>query len=199
MRTAHRVLVTALVAVTAVGCVSTNEIGGSDNATPTTTTVAPTPGSFGEDISYGTDGGVTATVVDVQAFQQSPNGVPRISVVMRAENLSHSVQRNPDVELLCSETTNTGDWFLGSTWEPNVVLPVNAVTQGEVIIGFPLKGTNPEYPVVTCSAPMLRLTILDATGDLPPKVVTIPVDPAIITAAIREPRGPVLPLPPTGS
>jgi hypothetical protein len=215
-------LLAAAVAVAAsVSCVSTKEVGGSNNPTPTTTTIAPAPGTFGADVTYG---GVTATVTSVDAFAQSPNAVPRVKVVMRAENLSRSVRRNPDLELLCSETTNVGDWFLGSTWEPNVVLPVNAITQGEVIIGFPHKGTNPEYPVVTCSSPQLRLTMLGATdepttstvvgsgattgsntevnalaGQQPAKVVVFPIDESVINAAIRQPRGPLLPLPPRGS
>jgi hypothetical protein len=210
----------AVVAALTSACVSTKEIGGSNKPTPTSSTIAPTAGSFGTDITYG---GVTVTVSSVAAFAQSPNGVPRIEVVMRAENLSRSVRRNPDVQLLCSETTNTGDWFLGSTWEPNVVLPVNAISQGAVIIGFPLKGDNPEYPVVTCSAPQLRITMLDDDASAtaqptasttsaasaedvdgfaglgPAKVVLIPIDDSVITDAIREPRGPVLPLPPRGS
>jgi len=187
-----------------VACVSTNEVGGNNNATPTTTTIPPETGTFGTDVSYGPtvhgtmEPSVVATVIDVAPFDQSPNGVPRIKVVMRAENLSGSVQRNPDVELLCDESTHTGDWFLGSTWEPNVVLPVNAITQGEVIVGFPMKGDNPEYAVVTCTSPKLRLTLVDAKLEVP-KVVVIPIDDSVIADAIRRPRGPKLPLPPRGS
>lgn len=179
----------------APGCVSKNEIGGSNNPTPTTTSVPPEFVALGADVTYG---GVMATVIDITSFDQSPNGTPRVRVVMRVENLSDAAQRNPDVQLICDETTNTGDWFLGSTWEPNVVLPVNAVSQGEVIVGFPLKGDSPEYPVVTCSSAKVRVTLVDArsTG---PKVVDVPVDDTVIADAIRRPRGPSLPLPPRGS
>ena len=48
-----------------------------------------------------------------------------------AFHIARQLQCNPDVELTCKETANAGDWFLGSTWEPNVVLPVNAISQGE--------------------------------------------------------------------
>lgn len=199
----------ALVVVAAPACVSTNEVDPAGNirtndATPTTTAPPPLGGTFGADITYG---GVVTTVVSVAAFDQSPTGTPRIKVVMRSENISDSAQENPNLELLCDETTNTGDWYLGSTWEPNVVLPVNAVAQGEVIIGFPLKGTSPEYPVVTCTTPRLRLTVVgsrddesteDIKEDVPSQYV-FPLDASMIEDAIRRPRGPVLPLPPRGS
>ena len=170
-------VVLALLALSAGACVSTEELDGSSKPTPTTTAVPPVLGSFGADVELG---GVTATVVSVSAFDQSPNGVPRVEVVMRAENLQGYAQHNPDVQLICNETANTGDWFLGSTWEPNADLPVNAVTQGQVIIGFPLKGDNPEYPVVTCTGPRLRLTVSDARTTLP-KVVDIPIDDSVMT------------------
>lgn len=195
MRRLGLLALAAVVVSGAVGCVSTEEVGGSNNATPTTTTLPPEAGSFGADLTLG---GVMATVIDVMAVDQSPDGVPRIKVVMRAENLSDAVQHNPDLELLCDESAESGDWFLGSTWEPNVVLPVNVVSQGEVILGFPDKSDNPEYPVVTCTSPRLRLTITDVRTDLP-KVVLIPVDDEVVGEAVRRPRGPALPLPPRGS
>lgn len=186
-------VVGVVLAISATGCVSTEEVGGSNNATPTTTTIAPEFGAFGADVSYG---GVLATVVDIAPFDQSVNGFPRVKVVMRTENVSDSVQHNPDIALLCDETANVGDWFLGSTWEPNVMLPVNAVSQGDVILGFPQKAENPEYPVVSCTRPMLRLTVEGVRKDVA-KVVLIPVDDAVIAEAIRRPRGPILPLPPS--
>jgi len=178
-----------------VGCVSTQEVGGSNKPTPTTTTVPPATGTFGADVAYG---GVLATVVDVMAFDQSPDAVPRVKVVMRSENTSDHVQHNPNLELICDESTNTGDWFLGSTWEPNVVLPVNVVAQGEVIIGFPDKVDNPEYPVVSCTTPRLRLTVEDVRTDAV-KTVDYPVPVEVVTEATKRPRGPALPLPPRGS
>ncbi|HNI34064.1 MAG TPA: hypothetical protein PLV93_01630 [Microthrixaceae bacterium] len=189
-------VVAALVvgACSIVGCVSTNEVGGSENATPTTTTVPTEPGTFGADVQYE---GVLATVVSVVPFDQSPNGVPRIKVVVRVENTSGWVQRNPDLRLLCDETTNTGDWFLGSTWEPNVALPVNAVSQGEVIIGFPQKGKSPEYPLVACTGARLRLTMVDSRTPVK-RTYDYPVDQGVIAEAAKRPRGPALPLPPRG-
>lgn len=176
------------------GCVSTNEVGGSENATPTTTTVPTEPGTFGADVQYE---GVLATVLSVAPFDQSPDGVPRIKVVMRVENTSGWVQRNPDLRLLCDESTNAGDWFLGSTWEPNVALPVNAVAQGEVIIGFPLKADSPEYPLVACAGARLRLTMVDSRTPVK-RTYDFPVDQGVIAEAAKRPRGPALPLPPRG-
>ena len=188
-------VVAATLAAGATACVSTDEVGGSNNATPTTTTLPPEAGAFGDDVTYG---GVVATVIEVRPFDQSPNGFPRISVVMRAENVSDTVQHNPDLDLICNESAKTGDWYLGSTWEPNAVLPVNAVTQGQVIVGFPTKSDNPEYPVVACSAPKLRLTVSGVRSAVP-RVVLIPVDDSVIAEALRRPRGPSLPLPPSGT
>ncbi|MFN8052806.1 MAG: hypothetical protein U0Q22_15280 [Acidimicrobiales bacterium] len=191
IRQAAAGLTLCALAVAGVGCVSTNEVGGSDKATPTTAPPVPQPGTVGADVTYG---GVTATVVDIAAFDQSPLDVPRIEVTMRAENTSSTAQRNPDVQLLCDESKKVGDWFLGSTWEPNVELPVNAITQGTVIVGFPLKGDNPEYPVVKCSNAKLRL-VLVTSESTSSKVVDVPVDASVISEAIRRPRGPNLPLP----
>jgi len=200
MRRVGGCLVAVALVVAASACVSTNEVDPSGNirtndATPTTTAPAPQAGVLGQDVTYG---GVAVTVVSVAPFDQSPNGTPRIKAVMRSENVSDSAQKNPNLELICDETSNTGDWFLGSTWEPNVVLPVNVVAQGEVIVGFPLKGTNPEYPVVTCTSAKLRLSVVGAREDIP-VVVDYPVDASLIEQAIRRPRGPSLPLPPRGS
>ncbi|MEI2654376.1 MAG: hypothetical protein V9G12_19895 [Microthrixaceae bacterium] len=90
---------------------STNEVDPSGNirtndATPTTTAPVPQAGVLGQDVTYG---GVVVTVVSVAPFDQSPNGTPWIKAVMRSENVSDSVQKNPNLELICDETPNTGD------------------------------------------------------------------------------------------
>lgn len=174
-----------------VGCVSTNEVGGTANATPTT--VAPTveSGSLGTGIDHE---GATVTVFAIRAFDQSVNRVARIEAVVRSENESDGIRRNPDLRLICDETENAGDWFLGSTWEPNAVLPVNAVAEGEVIIGFPAKGKTPEYSVVDCTNARLRVTVTSPRNPLP-RVVEIAIDASVIDEAARRPRGANLPLP----
>jgi hypothetical protein len=185
-------LAAAALSLSVASCVSTNEVGGSDRASPTTAAPPTVVGVIGEDV---TNGGVKAAVLDIEPFDQSPQGVPRVRIVMRAENLSSSVQENPDVQLTCAESaTNHGDWYLGSTWEPTAGLPVNAVTVGEVIMGFPIKGDNPEYPVVTCSSPVLRVVMTDARTD-EVTVVNYAVDERVTEMAAKAPRGPSLPLP----
>lgn len=194
MRSTGRAMVAvlAVAAVAAAGCVSTEEVGGSDKPTPPTTAVTPEIGAFNTDV---TSGGIMATVVDVKAFDQSAKGVPRITVVMRTENLTDHVTHNPDVALRCDESARDGDWYRGSSWEPNAELPVNVVSQGEVIVGFPLKGDNPEYPVVTCTRPTLRVTIEGVRGERP-SVTDVAVPDSVIAEAVRRPRGPVLPTTP---
>lgn len=190
MRRTSAIVAVAAAGLVLGGCVSTEEVGGSDNPTPPTTTVVPTVGSTGTDV---TAAGVVATVVDIAPFDQSPVGVPRIAAVMRSENLTDHVTHNPDVTLRCDETSETGDWYRGSTWEPNTVLPVNVVSQGQVIIGFPPKSDNPEYPVVTCTGAALRMTIEGVRGE-PSTVVDIPVPDEVLRAAVLRPRGPTLPV-----
>lgn len=197
MRRLDRLVASLAIAVVPLlaGCVSTEEVGGSDEPTPTT---APPPleiGTLDTDVSFG---GVTVRVYRITSFAQSPLGVPRVEATLRSENLSGNVQRTPDVWLTCDESANTGDWYQGSTWEPNSPLPVNAVTEGTVVVGFPLKGENPEYPVVRCTTPRLVVTIT-GTRETATRVVAYPIDAAVIDASIRAPKGPNLPLPQTSS
>ena len=176
-------------------CVSIEEYDGSFKAAPTTAPLPIQRAAISEDI---VKDGMEVTVLDISPFDQSPFQTPRINVIVRTENLSRVPQQNPDIELLCDETTNAGDWYLGSTFEPNALLPVNAVSEGETIIGFPLKGKNPEYSVVSCTTPRIRLTIRVA-GIEAPSLVEIPVSDDVISAATRRPRGPNLPLPLKGA
>ncbi len=133
-------------------------------------------------------------MLDITPFERSPRDVPRIRVVMRTENVSSVLQDNPDVELLCDETSLAGDWFGGSTFEPNSTLPINAVSEGEVYVGFPLRGDSPEYPVVTCTNARLHLTVHSTTSKAP-RVIDVPVPASLIDETIRRPKGPQLPLP----
>lgn len=192
----RRLALAALVAaVLTAGCVSTDEIGGKNNPTPTTTPPPTEVGTLGVDVE---GDAVLTTVYAITPFEQSIDNVPRIKVSMRTENTSSVVQDNPDVLLYCDESPHGGDWFEGSTWEPIGLLPVNAVSQGEVIIGFPQKGDNPEYHVVSCTNPTVRVIITAARSTVP-LVVNYPVDPQVITDALRAPRAPLLPLPLAGT
>lgn len=193
----RRALALACIAVAALtsGCVSVDEVGGKNNPTPTTTPPPTQAGTLGVDVA---GEAVLTTVYAITPFEQSIDNVPRIKVSVRTENTSSSVQDNPDVLLYCDETPHGGDWFEGSTWEPTGLLPVNAVSQGEVIIGFPQKGDNPEYHVVSCTNPTVRVTITAARSTVP-LVVNYAVDPQVITDALRAPKAPLLPLPLAGS
>lgn len=188
---AGRVAALALGAVVLVGCAMRSEVGGSNKPTPTTTPPVVQVGAIGGDF---TAYDVTVDVVSIDPFDQAPNGTSRIVAVVRSENLGGTARRNPDLRLVCDETSNTGDWYLGSTWEPNAILPVNAVAEGRVIIGFPLKGNSPEYPVVNCTSARLQVTIRSKRLE-EPQVWEIPVDEELIHDAMRRPRGPLLPLP----
>lgn len=180
----------ALLACTTVACVSTQEVGGSNNPSPTTTSIVTKSGALGNDVSAG---GVMATVVDILPFDQSPSGVPRIQLVMRSENLTDHEVDNPDLDLRCDESPKNGDWYRGSTWEPNQLLPVNRVAQGEVVVGFPLRAKSSDYPVVTCTNPRVRLT-LRGVRDEPPVAYDYPVPAEVIAEALRRPRGTTLPV-----
>lgn len=186
---------TALVVLVGSSCVSTDEIGGKLNPTPTTEPPRTEQGTVGVDVAAPS---VLATVYAIAPAEQSIENVPRIRVSVRAENTSSAVQENPDVLLYCDESPHGGDWYEGSTWEPTGLLPVNAISQGEVIVGFPLKGENPEYHVVSCTNATVRMTIT-TSGSRERLVVNFPVDPQVITDALRAPRAPSLPLPLAGS
>lgn len=185
----------ALLALLVSSCVSTDEVGGKFNPTPSTAPPPTEQGTLGVDVAGPS---VSATVYAITPFEQSIQNVPRIKVSVRAENTSSAAQENPDLLLYCDESPHGGDWYEGSTWEPAGLLPVNAISQGEVIIGFPLKGDNPEYHVVSCTNPTVRMTIT-TSGSRERLVVNYPVEPEVITDALRAPRAPLLPLPLAGS
>ena len=194
MTSALRASVAALVAVPmflSAGCVMTDEVGGSNNAPPTTVGLVDQTAAVGESLMHG---GVVFTVRDISSFDQSPDGVPRIAVMIRSENEATAARRNPDVRLSCAESDGTGDWYSGSTWEPNYLLPVNVVDEGVALVGFPKKPDGPQYPVASCSAARLVVTLGDPETTKTQRVF-VDVPAAVISESLMRPRGPNLPLP----
>lgn len=192
-RRAHRPRrrLVALVATTAVlgaaGC--TKEVVTPGAASPTTVPPERTA-VLGEEV---TSGGVELIVIDVAAADRSPDGVPRLGVVVRTENVDDVERQNPAVALRCDETTADGDWFRGSTWEPSQLLPPGAVSEGVVLVGFPPKAEAPLYSVATCTDAHLEVE-LGGPGEQHAHV-RYDVAPEVVTEAIERPRGKLLPLP----
>ena len=179
------------VSVTAAGCVMSDEVGGSNKPSPTTMPLAPVPGALGSPVQHG---GVSLDVLAIGSFDRSPEQVPRIKVTLRTENTSTAARRNPALELHCQESQLLGVWFAGSTWEPGYLLPVNEVNAGEVMLGFPPKPENPQYPVAGCTNATLVAIMGDPVGDRKLRVV-YPIPASVITESLQRPVGPNLPLP----
>ena len=117
---------------------------------------------------------------------------------MRSENTTSRMLRNPDMELWCDEAEVGGEWFLGSTWEANGLVPGGGVSEGEIYLGFPPKPDADRYPVPTCTNARVKMISTD-DGDRTEQIVVYPVDSSVIDSAIDAPIGRTLPLPPRGA
>jgi len=137
--------------------------------------------------------GMEFDLLSIRPFDQSPKAVPRLALVIRTDNYGRQWSRNPEVTLHCDESTDTGDWFQGSTWESKGLVPTGEVREGQLLLGFARKHDAPGYNVASCTNARIVATM--AGVDLP-QVVNYPVDDLVIRQAIRQPRGPELPLPP---
>lgn len=139
--------------------------------------------------------GIEFDLLDIEPFEQSPQGVARLALTIRTDNYSRSWLRNPEVALRCDESSDPSDWFRGSTWEAGALVPTGEARVGRLFVGFPRKHDAPNYNVVSCTNARLVVTM---AGDVAQRVI-YEVDPLMIRAAIRQPRGPSLPLQPSKS
>jgi hypothetical protein len=182
-------LIVAASVLAAVGCTQTKAT--ADAAAP-----LPRPvevrGKLGEPVSAM---GVNLTVMSIDPYTQNPGGFPRLVVGVRSENSTDQMTRNPQAELRCDEANSGGDWYNGSTWESDGLLPPGNVNEGQLYLGFPAKeGTNGDYAVPTCSDAQIVMTVTK-NADLSTEVVRYAVDPKVIQLAIGADIGPNLPLP----
>ncbi len=138
--------------------------------------------------------GMEFDLLSIRPFDQSPEAVPRLALVIRSDNYGRQWIRNPEVTLRCDESSDPGDWFQGSTWESKGLVPTGEVREGRLLIGFPRKHDAPEYNVASCTNARVVATM---AGVDVPQVVNYPVDDITIREAIRQPRGHELPLPPS--
>ena len=142
---------------------------------------------------------VDVNVLLIESFEQSVNHFPRLKLTVRSENSSSRMLRNPDMELWCDEAEEGGEWFLGSTWEANGLLPGGGgVSEGEIFLGFPPKPDAERYPVATCTNARVKM-IATNEADRSQEVVVYPVSSAIIKEAIDAPVGRAMPLPQRGT
>ena len=137
--------------------------------------------------------GMSVVMTDLASFEQSARGFPRLIAVMRSENVSSRPEQNPLASLLCDESSSSGAWGAGSTWEPKSSVRVGAVKQGQLILSFPTKDGTPLYPVLKCTNPTIELVLPDTLGS--EQVALIDVPPELIDEAVAARRGPERPLP----
>ena len=180
-----------LVLVAAVACgTATKEVEAGD---------LPEPREQGGALGVGIDHfGVDVNVLRIESFDQSPDAFPRLRAIIRSENTSELMARNPAVELWCDESEEGGEWYLGSTWEAYALLPPAEVTEGEIIFGFPHKPESDRYSVASCSNARVKV-IAEKTSDRQESIAVYALEPEIIDEAIDAPRGRRLPLPPRGA
>lgn len=143
--------------------------------------------------------GVSVNVLGVEPFEQSPAAFPRIRATVRSENTELVATENPSVRLRCEESEVPGDWFLGSTWEPEGFLAPGAVSEGRVVLAFPPRETGSRYPVPGCSDARLELIVRNRLDRRDQVIIGYRLEPGLIRDAILAPRGPALPLPPRAS
>ncbi|NLA34505.1 MAG: hypothetical protein GX868_02320 [Actinobacteria bacterium] len=192
-----RAVVSATIAASTLlsACVASQDADLAEPDRTTTTLPAALVGSFGEVYSAGD---ISVELRGVRSELQTPADRSQIAVEVRSQSRSTVDQPNPHLELRCAGVDNAGTWMAGSTWEPNGVLRSDSVLSGEAILGFPISDANPEYPVLTCDEPTLRMIVRDKRHkDL--TVVEFAVEPAIIAESLAAPAGPPLPLPYAGT
>ena len=177
------------------GCVASQDADLADPERTTTTLPLAAAGVVGE---VYTAGDLSAEIRGLRSELQTPADRPQIAVEVRSQSRSTVDQPNPHLELRCAGVENAGTWMAGSTWEPNGVLRSDAVLSGETILGFPISDANPEYPVLACEEPVVRMVVTDKRAKAV-TVVEFPVDPSIIREALAAPAGSYLPLPYAGS
>ncbi len=170
------------VVLCASGCIGRDEVPASVNTT--TTIPPPVTVALGQEVSYF---GITATVSHISADNQSTLGFPVLRVVVQSQNTLDSYNQNPNATVVCDESSLRSDWFAQSTWEPNQSLEPLARRAGELVIAVPAKETSPTYSVAQCSNAMLEFEF--GRPEDAHQRVRVAVDPAIISDAIRRPRG----------
>lgn len=140
--------------------------------------------------------GISVNVLAVEPFEQSPAAFPRLRATVRSENTEFVATENPSMRLRCEESEIPGDWFLGSTWEPEGYLAPGAVSEGRVVLAFPPRTTGSRYPVPGCTDARLEVIVRNRLDRRNQVIIGYEVEPEIIREAIFAPRGPALPLPP---
>jgi hypothetical protein len=183
-----RLLAVAL-ALGAVGCSRTK-------ATPDDAAPLPAPTVATGEIGQTTNlMGVDITLMSVDSYTQTPKGFPRLVLAVRSENTTDRALRNPQTELRCDESPDGGDWYNGSTWEADGLLPAGNVNEGQLYVGFPSKpGTRDNYAVAACTNPQVVMTLME-DSTLQQHILRFAVDPSVVAKAVDAPLGPELPLP----
>jgi hypothetical protein len=134
------------------------------------------------------DFGIEVAVIAVAAYQQSDDGFPRVAVTMRSQSSLDAPWQNPDVTLRCEESSEPGEWYAESTWEPNGILPGGQINEGRLIVAFPPKPDADEYPVPTCTHPAIEVTGTDRRDRDRQIITRYPVPSSVIDQAIDAPR-----------
>jgi hypothetical protein len=178
------------VAVLASGGCTKQYVPTAKELASTTTAPPDRVGVIGERIEFA---GIDVVVSDITSFERSPDGVPRLRAVIRSENVTDTERNNPVVGLRCDESDALGEWLRGSTWETGSVLPAGVVTQGELLVGFPVRPENALYTVASCTNARLRLSIGGPKTGV--QVVEYSISPEVVAESIDRPRGRPLPLP----
>jgi hypothetical protein len=132
--------------------------------------------------------GIEVSVIAVAPYQQSDDGFPRVAVTLRSQSTLDAPWQNPDVTLRCEESSEPGDWYAGSTWEANGILPGGQVNEGRLIVAFPPKPDADEYPVPTCTDPAIEVTGSDRRNRDHQIITRYPVPATVIDQAIDAPR-----------
>lgn len=162
----------------------------------TVTDPVPFDVKLGDSFDLGDPGNVIRLVIlNIDAFDQTPERFPRLRVAVRSENVSDRTLNNPDVQLFCDEATSGGGYHGGSTWEMNAVIKPGEFREGELYLGFPPKDSNPQYSIASCSNPRIIFTGTNwNTRQQFQARFEVPVE--VIDAAIEARIGVNLPLPP---
>lgn len=142
-------------------------------------------GVLGEPVDYF---GVVASVLAIESFDQSGDAFPRFRVTMRSESNRSAPWVNPEVRVRCDESDDRGEWYKGSTWESNGILPGGEVNEGQVIVGFPRKESADLYPVPTCTNAAIQVIGVDPLDRRRSVVGTYALDPTMVQQAIDAPQ-----------
>ena len=185
-----------LALVVVAGCaIEATEATGKDTAFDQTHPAVPfsVTADVPFDLGEGKDA-LRVTVLNVSAFDQTPEHFPRLRVAMRSENDSDRTLSNPDIQLRCDESTIGGEWYGGSTWEIDALLRAGESREGEVYVGFPAKSPDSQYSVASCTNGYLAITGT-RWNDRQTYEARMVVPPEVIEASIDAPIGQHLPRP----